>query len=186
MGLAYICQTYERFYAVGTVLSNMVVQITESQAVRLLKHVVRCYLRLSDNPRLVLVYFSTHSRCHEPWSLFLIFSFPGFPPNRAREALRACLPGPLRDATFSQLLKNDHVSVDLLSNSSLPFSNISPRISCLSFRSQNVAWRLSSSTYLIVSNREGATSQPEPNATSRQNSKSRIIKTFNSTFKFYA
>lgn len=28
----------------------------------------------------------------------------------AREALRACLPGPLRDATFSQLLKNDHVS----------------------------------------------------------------------------
>lgn len=51
MGLAYICQTYERFYAVGTVLSNMVAQIVESQAVRLLKHVVRCYLRLSDNPR---------------------------------------------------------------------------------------------------------------------------------------
>ena len=52
MGLAYICQTYERFYAVGTVLSNMVNQLTDSQAVRLLKHVVRCYLRLSDNPRL--------------------------------------------------------------------------------------------------------------------------------------
>lgn len=79
MGLAYICQTYERFYAVGTVLSNMVGQIVESQAVRLLKHVVRCYLRLSDNPR-------------------------------AREALRACLPAPLRDATFSQLLKNDHIT----------------------------------------------------------------------------
>ncbi|KAJ1035688.1 hypothetical protein NDA18_000465 [Ustilago nuda] len=79
MGLAYICQTYERFYAVGTVLSNMVSQIVESQAVRLLKHVVRCYLRLSDNPR-------------------------------AREALRACLPGPLRDATFGQLLKNDHIT----------------------------------------------------------------------------
>jgi hypothetical protein len=51
LGLAYICQTYERFYAVGTVLSNMVNQLVESQAVRLLKHVVRCYLRLSDNPR---------------------------------------------------------------------------------------------------------------------------------------
>lgn len=51
MGLGYICQTYERFYAVGTVLSNMVNQLVESQAVRLLKHVVRCYLRLSDNPR---------------------------------------------------------------------------------------------------------------------------------------
>ena len=29
---------------------------------------------------------------------------------RAREALRSCLPGPLRDATFSQLLKNDHIT----------------------------------------------------------------------------
>ena len=44
-GLAYICQTYERFYAVGTVLSNMVAQLVEQQTVRLLKHVVRCFLR---------------------------------------------------------------------------------------------------------------------------------------------
>ncbi|KAF9787327.1 cell differentiation family, Rcd1-like-domain-containing protein [Thelephora terrestris] len=78
-GLTYICHTYERFYAVGTVLSNMVNQLVETQAVRLLKHVVRCYLRLSDNPR-------------------------------AREALRACLPEPLRDNTFSALLKGDMVT----------------------------------------------------------------------------
>ncbi|KXN81518.1 Cell differentiation protein rcd1 [Leucoagaricus sp. SymC.cos] len=78
-GLTYICHTYERFYAVGTVLSNMVNQLVESQAVRLLKHVVRCYLRLSDNVR-------------------------------AREALRACLPEPLRDNTFSTLLKGDLVT----------------------------------------------------------------------------
>ena len=45
MGLAYICQTYERFYAVGTVLSNMVTQLVDQQTVRLLKHVVRCFLR---------------------------------------------------------------------------------------------------------------------------------------------
>ena len=45
MGLQYICQTYERFYAVGTVLSNMVTQLVEQQTVRLLKHVVRCFLR---------------------------------------------------------------------------------------------------------------------------------------------
>ncbi|KAG0338164.1 Cell differentiation protein RCD1 [Podila horticola] len=76
MGLAYICQTYERFYAVGTVLSNMVHQLVDTLAVRLLKHVVKCYLRLSDNPR-------------------------------AREALRQCLPEPLRDATFAQALKDD-------------------------------------------------------------------------------
>ena len=76
MGLTYICQTYERFYAVATVLSNMVSQLVEQQSIRLLKHVIRCYLRLSDNPR-------------------------------AREALRQCLPDPLRDATFSQILKDD-------------------------------------------------------------------------------
>lgn len=94
MGLAYICQTYERFYAVGTVLNNMVTQIVDSQAVRLLKHVVRCYLRLSDNPR-------------------------------AREALRACLPSPLRDATFSQLLKNDHITKRCLATLLL---NLSDRV----------------------------------------------------------
>jgi len=50
-GLVYICQTYERFYAVTTVLNEMVNQLAESQAIRLIKHVIRCYLRLSDNPR---------------------------------------------------------------------------------------------------------------------------------------
>ncbi|KAI8088734.1 cell differentiation protein rcd1 [Halteromyces radiatus] len=75
-GLYYICQTYERFYAVATVLNNMVNQLVEAQAMRLLKHVIRCYLRLSDNPR-------------------------------AREALRQCLPDPLRDTTFQQALKDD-------------------------------------------------------------------------------
>ncbi|CAK7202690.1 RNA-binding protein, CCR4-NOT complex subunit Rcd1 [Sporothrix eucalyptigena] len=75
-GLNYICATYERFYAVGTVLSNMVGQLVEQQTARLLKHVVRCFLRLSDNAR-------------------------------AREALRQCLPEPLRDATFSAVLRDD-------------------------------------------------------------------------------
>src|ERR1700733_15779359 len=31
-GLTYICHTYERFFAVGTVLSNMVNQLVETQA----------------------------------------------------------------------------------------------------------------------------------------------------------
>ncbi|KAI8877504.1 cell differentiation protein rcd1 [Backusella circina FSU 941] len=75
-GLYYICQTYERFYAVATVLHNMVNQLVETQAMRLLKHVIRCYLRLSENPR-------------------------------ACEALRQCLPEPLRDSTFHQTLKDD-------------------------------------------------------------------------------
>ena len=91
-GLTYICHTYERFYAVGTVLSNMVNQLVETQAVRLLKHVVRCYLRLSDNLR---------------WARQIKFSvnWVADASCRAREALRACLPEPLRDNTFSALLK---------------------------------------------------------------------------------
>ena len=91
-GLTYICHTYERFYAVGTVLSNMVNQLVETQAVRLLKHVVRCYLRLSDNLRYVHVVLVP--RC--PLTALHL---------RAREALRACLPEPLRDNTFNALLK---------------------------------------------------------------------------------
>ena len=51
MGLQYICATAERFYAVSTVLSNMVALLVEQPSVRLLKHIVRCYLRLSDNLR---------------------------------------------------------------------------------------------------------------------------------------
>ncbi len=85
VGLNYICQTYERFYAVATVLSNMVNQLVEQQSIRLLKHVIRCYLRLSDNPR-------------------------------AREALRQCLPQPLRDATFGVILKDDITTKRYLSS----------------------------------------------------------------------
>lgn len=51
VGLNYICQTAERFFAVGAVLSSMVNGLAEQPSVRLLKHIVRCYLRLSDNPR---------------------------------------------------------------------------------------------------------------------------------------
>ena len=42
----------------------------------MLKHIIRSYLRLCDNPR-------------------------------APEALRPCLPEPLRDGTFAQTLKDD-------------------------------------------------------------------------------
>ncbi|CAN8077034.1 unnamed protein product [Agarophyton chilense] len=75
-GLGYICATPERFYAVSTVLSNMVSALVEAPSARLLKHVIRCYLRLSDN-------------------------------NRAREALRQCLPEPLNDVTFATVLEDD-------------------------------------------------------------------------------
>lgn len=93
IGLAYICQTYERFYAVGTVLSNMVNQLVEQQTVRLLKHVVRCFLRYD---------------CHRVVLMLFIDKILSLSDNaRAREALRQCLPEPLRDATFSSVLRDD-------------------------------------------------------------------------------
>ncbi|CAD7973411.1 unnamed protein product [Amoebophrya sp. A25] len=78
-GLAYITQTAERFYQVATVLNKMVDDIRRARdpAARLLKHVVRCFLRLSDN-------------------------------ERARDALRRCLPDALRSGTELQpLLESD-------------------------------------------------------------------------------
>ena len=69
-GLQYICGTYERFQAVASVLSHMVEVLVEQQAVRLLKHVVRCYLRLSDH----LKYNSPQIR-----PPLLPFHFPFFP-----------------------------------------------------------------------------------------------------------
>jgi len=50
-GLSYICQTYERFSHVALILGKMVHHLAKEQSARLLKHVVRCYLRLSENPR---------------------------------------------------------------------------------------------------------------------------------------
>ncbi|XP_015906405.1 CCR4-NOT transcription complex subunit 9 [Parasteatoda tepidariorum] len=50
-GLNYICQTYERFSHVAMILGKMVISLSKEQSARLLKHVIRCYLRLSDNPR---------------------------------------------------------------------------------------------------------------------------------------
>eukprot|EP01095_Lingulamoeba_sp_RSL-Kostka_P015087 TRINITY_DN6834_c0_g1_i2.p2 TRINITY_DN6834_c0_g1~~TRINITY_DN6834_c0_g1_i2.p2 ORF type:complete len:147 (-),score=53.00 TRINITY_DN6834_c0_g1_i2:213-653(-) len=54
----------------------MVTSLTKQPSQRLLKHIIRCYLKLCDNPR-------------------------------AKEALRPCLPEPLRDGTFSSILKDD-------------------------------------------------------------------------------
>mmetsp|Transcript_31810 Transcript_31810/g.46877 ORF Transcript_31810/g.46877 Transcript_31810/m.46877 type:complete len:321 (+) Transcript_31810:347-1309(+) len=68
MGLNYICQTVARFYAVSSVLNRMVeieakaARMVEIEAkagrhpnkrpsLRLIKHIIRCYLRISENAR---------------------------------------------------------------------------------------------------------------------------------------
>jgi len=56
-GLEYICGTAERFFAVSAVLQNMVDEIFQNGKIstaenqRLLMHIIRCYLRLSENTR---------------------------------------------------------------------------------------------------------------------------------------
>lgn len=52
-GLNYICQTAERFFAVSTVLNTMIDELINSgkEDPRLVKHIMRCYLRLSENKK---------------------------------------------------------------------------------------------------------------------------------------
>ncbi|KAI6656118.1 Cell differentiation protein RCD1-like [Oopsacas minuta] len=53
-GLTYICHTCERFLHVSHTLNQMIQSMAKevnSTNSRLLKHVIRCYLRLADDPR---------------------------------------------------------------------------------------------------------------------------------------
>ncbi len=52
-GLDYICHTAERFYAVASVLQNMIEELgkTNNADQRLLRHIVKCYSRLAENKK---------------------------------------------------------------------------------------------------------------------------------------
>nr|XP_051230849.1 uncharacterized protein LOC127349102 [Lolium perenne] len=52
LGLCYICAKPERLFAVGSLLVYMVLShpVQPSAPARLLKHIIRCFHRLSDNP----------------------------------------------------------------------------------------------------------------------------------------
>lgn len=73
-GLQYICATPERFFGIAVVLARMV---AEEPSTRLLKHIVRCYLRLTDDPRCAvictrnLLYNMQHFFPHNDANLFL-------------------------------------------------------------------------------------------------------------------
>ncbi|OEL23456.1 Cell differentiation protein RCD1-like protein [Dichanthelium oligosanthes] len=49
-GLAYMCATSDRFFALANVLAQMLEALVGQPSPRLLKHIIRCYLRLTDNP----------------------------------------------------------------------------------------------------------------------------------------
>ncbi|TMS11587.1 CCR4-NOT transcription complex subunit 9 [Larimichthys crocea] len=69
-GLAYICQTYERFSHVAMILGKMVLQLSKEPSARLLKHVVRCYLRLSDNSSVACRGTGAAAAAPGPYDLF--------------------------------------------------------------------------------------------------------------------
>lgn len=48
-GLAHVCESAARIQYIAHVLGNVVVGLREAPSPRLLKHIIRCYLRLSDN-----------------------------------------------------------------------------------------------------------------------------------------
>ncbi|XP_047339788.1 CCR4-NOT transcription complex subunit 9-like [Impatiens glandulifera] len=50
-GLNYVCSTQDRFLALAQRLDNMVNNLVEQPSDRLLKHIVKCYLRLSEDQR---------------------------------------------------------------------------------------------------------------------------------------
>ncbi|KAK4398547.1 CCR4-NOT transcription complex subunit [Sesamum angolense] len=51
VGLQYICYLPERVFAVNHALENVLASLAEQPSTRLLKHVIRCYLRFLDDGR---------------------------------------------------------------------------------------------------------------------------------------
>ncbi|CAN8256510.1 unnamed protein product [Cochlearia groenlandica] len=54
IGLEYMCRSDDRFFALAVVLRKMVNSLadgTSPPSARLLKHIIHCYLRVTDNPR---------------------------------------------------------------------------------------------------------------------------------------
>ena len=49
-GLKYLCFTFDRFSLICATLNSMIEELKREPSQRLLKHIVKCYLRLSENP----------------------------------------------------------------------------------------------------------------------------------------
>jgi CCR4-NOT transcription complex subunit 9 len=51
LGLSYICQTEQRLRSIIEQLNQMLSSQTDQPSLRLFKHIVRCYLRLTEDPK---------------------------------------------------------------------------------------------------------------------------------------
>ncbi|KQK21042.1 hypothetical protein BRADI_1g58330v3 [Brachypodium distachyon] len=78
VGLDYFCETPKRFFDMGWALANMVESLTDRPSTKLLKHIISCYLRLTE-----------------------------IPSANARGTLHGFIPPVLRDRTFDNCLKDE-------------------------------------------------------------------------------
>lgn len=101
---------------VSFVLSSMVNKLQETPSVRLLKHIVRCYLRLSEHQRYlcsfsflirVLIGFLQVYSCLLYADVLFYYNAIVSIIFRAREALRQCLPDALKDQTFATAINTE-------------------------------------------------------------------------------
>jgi CCR4-NOT transcription complex subunit 9 len=56
-GLKYCCAFAQRFYAVDHALQNLLENLAEEPSHQLLRHIIGCYLRLSQSPRSIEFWF---------------------------------------------------------------------------------------------------------------------------------
>nr|GMD36925.1 cell differentiation protein rcd1-like [Ipomoea batatas] len=87
-GLNYCCALAERFFSVVQVLGRLVERLPETPCLRLLRYVVRCYLRLSELPSSLR--------------------------SMAMETFRRCLPSKLTDERFLNVLHDDPQTARML------------------------------------------------------------------------
>lgn len=74
-GLRYFCSFAERFFALARVMGTMVDNLVEEPSQRLLKHIIHCYVRLSDCPRLVQHLSSPNLNCWGDINIMILNSW---------------------------------------------------------------------------------------------------------------
>ncbi|XP_059450784.1 cell differentiation protein rcd1-like [Corylus avellana] len=76
-GLKYCCAFAQRFYAVDHALQNMLENLAEEPSHQLLRHIIGCYLRLSQSPRACdVLRYSLPTRLRDPTTVNLLRDDP--------------------------------------------------------------------------------------------------------------
>lgn len=109
VGLHRCCDTRDPFYAIAFALQKMVSSPDDRPSARLLKCIIRCYLRLFDHPRFVpavipIIVISFHTYTYQVVPMLFSSSLR----CRGHAVLKTRLPSVLQTGTF-----NDYLMVSL-------------------------------------------------------------------------